>query len=61
MVKRYCDMCGKEISSLGFLTVAIEGYGITTALNGQMQEKEICEECAVKVREFILVQRGGET
>ena len=57
MTKRYCDMCGKEMECGNYLTVEIEGHGIKN-LNGQMREKEICEDCAVKVREFILVRRG---
>ena len=61
MVRRFCDMCGKEINPHRFLTVAIVGHALTTALSGQMQEKEICEDCAVKVREFITVRRGEMT
>ena len=57
MVKRYCDMCGKEMEPSYYLTVKIDAFGIKK-LNGQMRPKEICESCAVKVREFVLVARG---
>lgn len=57
MLKRYCDMCGKEMSAACWLTVEIVP-SVTRHMEGQMRQKEICEGCAIKVREFIVDARG---
>lgn len=57
MLKRYCDMCGKEMNPYCFLFIEIVP-SVTRHMEGQMRQKEICEDCAIKVREFVVVERG---
>ena len=52
MTKHFCDICGEE------LTNENEGYNITIESNfpfaGIFLDKEICEECAKKIRDMFI-------
>lgn len=57
-LKRYCDMCGIEIDMGRYLTIEIVANRID--LKGSMDERDLCEECAVSIRDAVLTWKEKE-
>lgn len=51
-LKRYCDMCGNLIMMGRYLTIEIKAN--RNDIKGSLSERDLCEECAQKVREFVI-------
>lgn len=51
-LKRYCDMCGNLIMMGRFLTIEIKAN--RNDIKGSLSERDLCEECAVSIRDAVL-------
>lgn len=52
-LRRFCDMCGIQIVQGRFLTIEIKSGSGRSDLRGELNEKDLCEECARKVSDFV--------
>lgn len=54
-LRRFCDMCDSQIFMGRYLTVEIKGGSGRHDLRGELSEKDLCEDCAVSLRDAVLM------